>query len=255
MRAKSVITKFLRICHYSAYFALLALAANAVAQQAAEKPPIPPGKLLSPPPEYSQWMVAYSYPQDRSQEENLPALEKSLPRKVITTKTGVILHEETVDVAGGKSDKWQVGTTFYLKPPEQNYWGEYDATWQHNNLPASAALLPVPTKGFQDLDWIGSDTYAGSIKQNGVEHFVFVPSNANNLDVGKPAALNAQPVIAYVDASTRLPVRFKNGSVIRTYAFAPDAPSMLALPADLVREIQEGKERRAKVFVAPKREY
>jgi len=62
-------------------------------------------------------------------------------------------------------------------------------------------------------------------------------------------------VIAYVDASTRLPVRFKSGDVTRIYSFASEAPPMLALPADLAQEIREGKERRAKVFVAPKREY
>ena len=255
MRATPVITRFIRFCKFSGCFAGLALAANAIAQQAAETPQIPTGKLLLPPPEYSQWGVTYSYPQDRFKDEPLPALEKSLPRRVTTTKTCDILHEETVDVAGVKSDKWQAGTTFYLKPPGQNYWGEYDRAWYHNNLPTSAALQPVPLKGFQDLDWIGRDTYAGSIKQNGAEYFVFVPSNAGSLDVGNPAALHAQPVIAYVDAATRLPVRFKNGDVIRSYAFAPEAPPPLALPADLVREIRDGKERRAKVFVAPKREY
>ena len=62
-------------------------------------------------------------------------------------------------------------------------------------------------------------------------------------------------MIAYVDASTRLPVRFKSGDVTRIYSFASEAPPMLALPADLAQEIREGKERRAKVFVAPKREY
>ena len=224
-------TSFITFRKMVGCFALLALAANAIAQQATEKPQlqIPSGELLASAPVFSRWVVTFSYPQDRAKEGSLPALGKTLPRTVMTTRTRDLTHEETCDVSGTKSDKWQVGNTFYLKPPGQNYWGEYDQTWHHNNLPTSTALLPVPLKGFQDLEWITRDTYAGSIKQGGVEHFVFVPINAVGLDVGKPAALSAQPVVAYVDASTRLPVRFKNGDVIRTYNFASEPPPMLSL--------------------------
>lgn len=244
-------------CRLAWCLALFASVLCARAQQTTDKskPEIPSGNLLACVPENSQWVVTFFYPQDRSKDAALPALEKTLPRKIITTRTCELIHEETCDVSGEKSDKWQVGTTFYLKPPGQKFWGEYDPAWFHNNLPTSPALSPIPLKGFQDLDWISRETFAGSIKQNDKEWFVFIPLNAREVDVAKPADLNAQPVIAYVDASTRLPVRYKNRDVVRSYSFAPESPPRLVLPADLAQEIRDGKERRAKVFAVPKREY
>ena len=222
------------------------------------RPEPPPGTLLKAAPTYSQWTIAFSYPQDRARQAKdtpLPPLEPNLVRKVVTTKTGNMIHEETLSVSGALFDKWQVDSLFYIKPPGQSYWGECDDRYVKNNRTSDTNLAFLPEKGFRDLDWVSGETYVGVVKQNDTVFLLFVPATAGTLDFSNPVKIQAQPIVAYVDAETRLPALFKKGGVIQNYIFSAPPANIQSLPADLAKQIKDGSERRAKLFGAPKQEY
>ena len=171
------------------------------------------------------------------------------------TRTKDILHEETVSVSGARFEKWQNNGKYYIKSQGQSYWGECDATFLRNNPTSDPKLLPLPTDKFRDLEWVGNQTYAGSLKEQGREYLLFVPADNANVDLADPAKLKTLPVIAYIDAATRLPVVFKNKEVIQQYTFVNAPTDMQAFPADLAQEIKDGNERRAKVFALPHNVY
>ena len=256
-------SRFMRNNREIAWCLLLSLAAclgtNARCQEvkSSVRPPPPAGILLNAPPEFSCWTVTFSYPQDRPSraDSKLPALDGNLMRKVTVTKTREIIHEETVSVSGIKRDKWQNASKYYIKPQGQSYWGEYDATFSRDYQISDAKLLPSPVDKFRGLEWIGGQTYAGDLKDQGREYLLFVPADVTNVDFSNAAEVKSQPAVAYIDAATRLPVAFKNKDVIQQYTFGNAPVEMQSFPSDLAMEIKVGEEKRAKVFAAPHREY
>ena len=164
--------QFIRSNRMFSWYLLLPLATCLVASawcqegKSSGRPTPPPGILLSAPPEFSQWTVTCSYPQDhpsRAETKHLAVLDPNLVRKVAITKTREIIHEETVSVSGDRFDKWQNSSKYYIKPQGQSYWGECDANLMKNNVVSDARLLPLPTNKFRGLEWIDGKTYAGSL--------------------------------------------------------------------------------------------
>jgi hypothetical protein len=201
----------------------------------------------------------YSYPADRpenKQSARPSSFDPAAPRKVLVTKTQDIIHEETWYVSDKKLDKWQQGERFYFKAPGLSFWAAYDQASQKNNLTLDPKLLPFPKTGFRGLDWIGTQTYAGTMKSDkGNLLLVFVPQNADKLDVNDAKALERQSLIAYIDVETRLPSIVRERNVVCTYAFYPPPGTIQALPPDLAAEIKAGDEKRAKLNSAPVKEY
>jgi hypothetical protein len=222
-------------------------------QEPAKREP-PSGPLFRPAPTYSQWVITFSYPQDRTDGDakKLPSLPPNFDRKVLTTKTGNIIHEETLSVSGVKFDKWQVAHFFYIKPAGQSFWGECQGPSKDAN---NTFLMPLPDKGFRDLDWISTETYAGAVMDGGLEYLIFVPENAKTVDISSAAKLQALHTVAYINAETRLPSILKKDDIIRNYKFFPLPQQMQALPDDLAKQIKAVSEKRAKLFAPPTKEY
>ncbi len=158
-------------------------------------------------------------------------------------------------MSGAKFDKWQSGSKYYIKPTGQRYWGECDAKFVKNNPTSDTKFLPLPAEKFRGLEWINGNTYAGSVTEQGTEYLLFVPANNANVDFSNAAEVMAQPVIAYIDATTRLPVVFKNKDIVQQYTFGNAPVEMQSFPADLAVEIKDGDEKHAKVFASPHKEY
>ena len=212
------------------------------------EPPADP--VLRPVPEFSEWVERFTYEQEK--QGGLPN-EPTLPRTVTTTQTRGIVHEIIDDISGGKTEKWQSGNTFYLKPLGQTFWGEYDPSFQENNLSPRIQFQIVPQGRFRDLDWIQRANFAGFGKRAGAPVFYFTPLPINN--VHPPASLENLPAVAVVDATTRMPILVRQDGSTRIFTFNEAPAAMQSLPSDLIQEIKEGIERRKKVFAAPKREY
>jgi len=230
----------------------------------AKPKPVPPtGPLLNPAPKFSEWVITFSYPQDRpslktgAPSPELPPLAPSLPRKILTTKTGDVVHEQTQDVSGKVFEKWQDGPKNYIKPPGQTTWGVLWHRGANNNT--SDPNFPLPENGFRGLDWINATAYAGTIKTEAGAALVFLGLGADYVDLSDPKSakdkLANESTVAYIDFQTRLPSSVKEDDVIRTYTFTTPPSAMQKLPADLTNEIKKGNESRAKLLAAPKQEF
>lgn len=222
------------------------------------KPPPPSGPLLAPAPDFSEWQIAFAYPQDKKDKQKTPVptpLNPELPRTILVTKTQKVIHEQIALVSGKTMSKWQLGQDFYLKPPGQSYWGFYNSTYFKNNPTSDATYMPVPENGFRDLDWVSGETYAGTIQSAAGAYLVFVPENARTIDVSNAKALQAATKIVYVNAQTRLPGTVRLGDVVRTYTFRPPPAAPQSLPADLAAEKKKSDEINARFKAAPAKEY
>ena len=99
-----------------------ALAFFSLGLQAGKADP-PSGPLLANAPEFSQWIVTFTYPEEKETASELtppkpkPAYFKTLVHAVTTTKTHSVVHEVFVDEQGQQSDLWHVGTAQYQKQP------------------------------------------------------------------------------------------------------------------------------------------
>ena len=214
---------------------------------------LPSGTLLNNAPNSSQWKIAFSYPQDQSVDKrSSQSLQPNLPRAVLVTKTQSTIHEEILLVSGRKLNKWQVGQTFYVVAPGTDFWGEYDARYRASSPTTDPSALPIPDTGFRNLEWVNENTYAGTLKTSSGTYFVFVPSDADKIDINDPKALSSPPKVAYIDANTRLPATLRVGEVVQNYSFLTPPGSPLSLPADLQASIKKGDEIRAKADLAPK---
>jgi hypothetical protein len=219
---------------------------------------LPSGPPLKPAPPFSSWTVTFSYPQDRptvGTDQPPKSPPPNSERKVATTRTEKIIQEVTVSVSGEEFSKWQIGEMFYVKPPSQSFWGECDERFVIDNPTSDPRMLPVPESGFRNLEWIDKDTFAGRLESAGNEYLIFIPGGGGGAEPHTLATLRTLPRFALVNAKTRLPSYVKDLGHSRTYVFATPPAEMQKLPADLLQEIQEGKERRAQVFRAPKKEY
>jgi hypothetical protein len=210
---------------------------------------VPDGPLLRPAPGFSQWVITYSYAEDRAPKPTVapgqaplptPAFVLARPRTIVTTKTGSIVHELVTDLQQHERENWYVGARQYRKDQDSPVWLEYEPD-PHPDIHYS----PLPANGFRDLDWISSRTYSGRASQAGQSCLVFkttekVKSLDSALPLGKEYAL-----VAYIDAKTRLPVEVDIDKETRTYQFDSPPSGMQALPDDLTRQIKTAAAGRA----------
>jgi len=215
---------------------------------------IPDGPLLRPAPEFSQWTITLSYPDERGKKADdkppIPGLENRV-HQIVTTKTKNIVHEETIDGKGVKSEKWYVGSTQYRKDPGATVWYENSAGTM-GKTQQDFHYTPLPPSGFRDLDWINADAYAGTIAYGKGKCLVFIPGGGSATNA---AVVTTLPTVALIDSETRLPVEVHNGGIIRVFQFADQAPAMQTLPPDLAEEIKKGDEGRARLDQRPPRPY
>ncbi|MEI8342193.1 MAG: hypothetical protein WCH43_11760 [Verrucomicrobiota bacterium] len=231
--------------------------ANATPKQ---KPEIPEGPLLNSAPNFSKWIITYAYPEDQiktsdtgNPPQRLLPYQSKRPRTRITTKTGEIFHEETIDISGGKYEKWQFGSEMYVKTPGLSYWGVLDSRSHNEKVTAvEEDSLPIPASGFRGLDLVNKQNYAGLIKTSHGENFVFIIGGSNELDLSNSKTANAKletlANVIFIDASTRLPVIVNTPEVKQTIVFAPPPTATLVMPSDLSAQINNAKALRAKLI-------
>ena len=214
-------------------FALLLGPISASAQNAAPaRPQPPPGDYVASMPDFSRWLITFSYPEDRTKSPNpsLPGYMAGRPRARTTTITKEIIHEETVNINGDKTDAWRIRAIQYQKPPGSTVW--YQA-------PARA----MTATGFSDLEWITGDDYIGTVRYAGRTCLVFAGNAPADLDVSKlsdpTAEFNSLNQIAFIEADSRLPVETRAFGVIRYFKFMEGPTEKLTFPADLAEHIRQ----------------
>lgn len=214
------------------------------------QPVIPDGLLLKSAPEFSKWTISYSFPKG----EGAAPVSGDLTRRAVVTKTRNIVHEESFDGRGCRLDTWYLGSQQYRKPHGKDVW--YLSEPARSNTAQDSEYDPLPTNGFRGWDWVGRESFVGQVDKDGVQCLAFVPGGAANLQGNDLSeSLKKQSHVAYVDATTKLPLAFKNGTVVQNFRFETQAPVVQELPPKLVDQIKKAEESRARLLQAAPRPY
>lgn len=212
---------------------------------------LPEGPLLKAAPAFARWTVTFNYSEDQVKMDPTIGGLKYLnerPRKITTTKTNEIVHEEVTEVNGVTGEKWFVGVTQYAKRPGGDQWfqNEPDSTAGGES---SSDYTPLPASGFRDLDWISKNAFAAILPFRGRECLVFVGDGEPDIP------LESANIVVYVDKETRLPLALKRGGEVRTYEFSTPPSAKLELPSDLLQQIRSGQEARMRLLQPAARPY
>ena len=209
------------------------------AQDAPQAPP--PPHVAEKAPDLSRWAVEYQY-EGKAGEQGTRATANRLLGKRITqlnvTKSQDIKHEQGVYEDGVILDVWIHGGLMVLKDPG----------YAHKIVRRKAQA----GGDFPEFQWIKDAGYRGTERVNGKECLVFQHElyPLQFADPGLYAAEMAQeqrsidlgakvPVVAHIDAKTRLPVKLTVGDDARIYTFLSPPPVSLIVPADYEAAIQQ----------------
>lgn len=195
----------------------------------------PEGSLLRPPGNFARWQVVSVYSaktQKKSHRERGSAPTEDRSQKLVTTKTGRMIHEERTNVSQQLTDVWYDGGTQYTHQPGAPVWLRADGN------SGDPAYQPLPELGYREVGLIKADNYVGTFMYNTHPCLVFTSDHTQKIDWNKPAAVQKQlkklETVAFVDEETRLPVEIRAGGETRTFQFDPPPTRMQTLPADLL---------------------
>jgi len=197
---------FLKIALCSvASFSLL----HGAEQATLEKVAPPEGPLLNRAPSFSEWTISYKYPKDTEEKDavfspvDLGGMAPK-PRRVTVTKTGKVVHEVTIDVSGGKMEKWSDGKRQVIELPG----GQGAQIIETMGGPFAILGTNYNAGDFQGLDWITRENYKGVY---GKTYLVFERESPHET--------------AYIDLKTRLPVQIVGDNDRRRYKFTETPPT------------------------------
>jgi hypothetical protein len=223
-----------------------------------DRPPLPAKQMPAELPASAAWEITLKYPgEDSAAAEDAPdatdpTAAKSEPRqvKVVVTRTGDVIREETFWSVGKKTEKWILRHNLQVL--------EDRATGQLFRLPATTLVddfTDYSRGSFPELAWIGPDYYQGVRKVNERPCFIFtaaagevVYSLDEEVNAGMPTEMrgtiaNTESLAAAVDTETLLPVFFNDGYVTKTYRILPAPTSALKVPPEFAAEFEDWIER------------
>lgn len=206
-------------------FSLL-ITGSALAQQ-----PIPPaGPLLKRAPELSTWTVTYAAPRAADEKEPAAGMPVESPRRIVVIKTGDIRHAVITDAEGKRTEMWSIpGIQGFLRPE----WKEPLLSDGSNAF--DAFYVNFAATDFPGFEWVSAKNFHGLEKVGDRDCLVFQ-------DRVRPAESTPEeplPVLtAFVDLSTRLPVKLDNGGEVTNYRFDPPPVQKLSLPPEVHAAIE-----------------
>ncbi len=173
---------------------------------------IPPGPLvITKLPHFAQWTIDYTYA--NAPKPGMPSLKSQRPVRVIMTRTGVTIHEETTFEQGLQGEIWSNDRFVVEKSP---------------NLKPIATLQLGGGDDFPDFDWVARDNFVGTQSLEGRKCLVF--SKKQFTSTGDFLGM----AHAYVDFTSRLPVQYELPSETQKYTIQPPPSEELSLPDDII---------------------
>ena len=221
----------------------------------------PSGPLLRPPGDFSRWQVVSIYSGKTPKKDRASRHAKTTPtlapgdrlQKLVTTRTGRIVHEERTDFAQRTTDIWYDGGTQYTRPAGAQGWLRTESN------SGDPSYRPLPEIGYRDVSLVKTDNYVATVPYDDRLCLVFVPDPAPKIDWTKPAAalkqLRSLDTVALVDAGTRLPVEIRANGETRTFQFDPPPARPQTLPADLLTQTKRGDDARTRLNQPAPRPY
>ncbi|MBE2203416.1 MAG: hypothetical protein IAE94_03610 [Chthoniobacterales bacterium] len=196
----------------------------------AQQPVPPAGPLLKRAPDFSSWIVTFSVSRTPGTEPDPAAGELPPLRKIQVVKTGDIRHAVLVDAEGRRTEMWAApGIQAFLRPD----WKEPLLTDGVNAF--DALFVNFSTSDFPGFEWISPRNFRGVEKAGNRECLVFQDKVAHaDATTGEAAPMQ----MAFVDLSTRLPVKLDNGGEIANYRFENPPTARLIVPPDVVSAIE-----------------
>ncbi|MEI8234661.1 MAG: hypothetical protein WCH57_08245 [Verrucomicrobiota bacterium] len=208
---------------------------------------LPAGPLLARVPQNTRWEIKFTYGKGgdtlkKAAAEALPPASdpssgktvSSDPRlrRVMVIKTPEALYEETLTMSGDISRRWhynrlnleilQFGQNGFIQPLST-----------HDTL--NELVSSYQSRDFSDLGWISASSFRGIKKIGELDCLFFSDEVAippRMLPPMSPSEINSPPAapppkvktFAWIDAETRLPVRWQRESETRSYRFEPATP-------------------------------
>lgn len=225
---------------------------------AEDRPPLPAKKMPAELPTSAAWEITFKYGDESAKAAGAaetgvsPAADgaasetESRPVKVVVTRTGDLISEETSWSNGKKTERWIYRKN--LAVVEDPVTGKL--------FRVSAASLVDDfgdyTKGaFSELAWIGPEHYQGVRQVNERPCYIFTAAQGKvadqvgaELNADIPAELrgtasNPEDLTAAIDAATLLPVTYDNGRVLKTYRILRSPSTPLVLPPKFAEVFEE----------------
>ena len=208
--------------------------------------PLHSGPLLKRAPQNTSWEIKFEYGKDaRSKEKPATGIappqsgppsgnavsNDPRPVSVKVTKTPDVLYEETRKLSGDTWHRWHYGRVHL----EILQFGKNGRILALNSLESQNELVSTYEKhDFPDLAWISAGNYR-AIQKIGEEDCLFFSDEVAmpqptpppmspdqiNLPLRPPPKVRT---LVWVDALTRLPVKWQRESETRTFQFSPATP-------------------------------
>ncbi len=199
---------------------------------------IPSGALLKPVPDFSQYTITFENPKASD-----PTAAANAINQIIVTKTGNITSEVTIHQNGAREEVWHVGSSQYQKSGNDPVW--YGSSPAGDGNKTNNGYSPMPAIGYRDWDWVNRETFLGTMALDGGSCLVFGPVNAAKPKAGSGMTkdqLAALPLMALVNAETRLPMALGGNGHNQRYIFAPPPTAMQQLPPDLAEQLKKAED-------------
>ena len=192
--------------------------------------PLPAGPLIAKVPQFVDWTVTYTYPDDETKGGKSKATPQSTPSTPVlggsrlhqerAMKTGSTFTISWTDEAGAKEECWLINGVQWVTPK-----GTQERI-QCVNEDNPAIISNLPLSVFPGFEWIDAAHYIGIQPFMGKKCLAF----RNN---DQPA----NHLVAYIDTQTRLPASLQSKESVRLYTFGPTPTAMLQIPADIAKVI------------------
>jgi len=210
---------------------LLILAMALVCMQAVAAPenkPLPRGPLLARMPEFSHWIVTFSYP---DAAKSGPGAGQRRLQTVDVIKTKGIYYEQRSYEDGSKSENWYVGNLVIYRVNASGRLNICEAS-ARGDFGDSSLYCDYGKTDFPQLSWISPKSYTGTQTTGTTEYLLFQETVENFATQGSAA------VVACVEEQTRVPSWIRSRQVSLSYEYGEPPSTMLALPTDIQRLLE-----------------
>ncbi|HEX4086238.1 MAG TPA: hypothetical protein VHY22_15080 [Chthoniobacteraceae bacterium] len=215
--------------------AIPALAMGSADQKAPavyEQSPLPSGPLVARAPDFSKWEIDYYNSAIPASSGNQAGGQpgSDAPKSVTVTRTKPLWHAVLLRGDGSKSEEWYDGVCKYEVGPDSKVTPISNFNPGYHN-----AYLDYSNSDFPDMEFVSRNTYLGL--QKGTSDWVF----QSGTDGPK----------AWIDSTTRLPVRWQQGSEVRVIKFLQPPAQPLVLPKNIAPLSAAIKKVKEETSVAP----
>jgi hypothetical protein len=191
-------------------------------------------------PERAAWKITYAFP-DESGIGTASRFAIYFPKTIAVEKSGGTIHETITYRSGKTQERWIQGPREAMRA----LGGDAVVAVDFGGEPPPPDHFTFQNTDFQDLKWLGPQTFRGTGTYQGRRVLVFVSPNTQvkTVEPLPPNQVPALPVpfgktrdrVAALDAKTFQPLYFYEGGCARTYEYSAPSVEPLVPPPEFAR--------------------